>query len=161
MRCHSVFDSWVKPQRCGFVLLDVKSELKTPSVPQAQHIVPYVCFLTRIHSARNTKKTSVFYIQISTISAGKCFAKMQNKKYILLGDFKDMEQSFQVSLEVYHHASWNTHTVTHKQETTITSTSKRTSLLFKASISALKPLHLFHAGDALSAWVACCLCAVI
>lgn len=24
MWCHSVFDSWVKPQHCGFVLLDVK-----------------------------------------------------------------------------------------------------------------------------------------
>lgn len=34
-----------------FCCLDVKSELNTPSVPQTQHAVFYVCFLTGIYSA--------------------------------------------------------------------------------------------------------------
>lgn len=43
-----------------FCPLDVKSELKTPSVPQAQHAVSYACFLTGIYTAGKTKKASVY-----------------------------------------------------------------------------------------------------
>lgn len=60
-----------------FCPLDVKSELKTPSVPWAQHAVSYVyvCvffyILTSIVSA-GKKKAFSLYIQISHISATRC-----------------------------------------------------------------------------------------